>query len=137
MAFETEKNRNLGRGYKIDRQEVIAIVAVLREWLEMDHGARLAHRDRRFQVVAESLVGLLHIDVTQGWYDRYCSMETKINIDEQALGRTAASVEEALRRGDPSIWLWLEGSSLKLGVDTLLEGEERILARRIREEFPP
>ena len=64
-------------------------------------------------------------------------MEMKINIDEQALGRTAASVEEALRQGDPSIWLWLEGSSLKLGVDTLLEGEERILARRIREEFTP
>ena len=135
MAFETEKNRNLGRGYKIDRQEVVAVVAVLREWLEMDHDARLADQDRRFQVVAESLAGLPHIDITQGWYDRYCSMEMKITIDEQALDRTAASVEQALREGDPCIWLWLEGSSLKLGVDTLLEGEEHILARRLREEL--
>ena len=62
-------------------------------------------------------------------------MEMKINLDEEALGRTAASVEQALREGDPCIWLWLEGSSLKLGVDTLLEGEERVLARRLREEL--
>ena len=135
MAFETEKNRNLGRGYKIDRQEVVAVVAVLREWLEMDHDARLAEQDRLFQVVAESLAGLPHIDIAQGWYDRYCSMEMKITIDEQALGRTAASVEQTLREGDPCIWLWLEGSSLKLGVDTLLPGEEHILARRLREEL--
>ena len=52
MAFETEKNRNMGRGYKIDRQEVVATVAVLREWLEMDHSARLTDQDRKFQVVA-------------------------------------------------------------------------------------
>ena len=135
MAFETEKNRNMGRGYKIDRQEVVATVAVLKEWLEMDHDARLADQDRRFQVVAESLAGLPHIEMEQGWYDRYCSMEMKITLDEQALGRTAASVEEALREGDPRIWLWLEGSSLKLGVDTLLPGEERILARRLRQEL--
>ena len=135
MAFETEKNRNMGRGYKIDRQEVVAMVAVLKEWLEMDHDARLADQDRRFQVVAESLAGLPDIEMEQGWYDRYCSMEMKITLDEQALGRSAASVEEALREGDPRIWLWLEGSSLKLGVDTLLPGEEQILARRLREEL--
>lgn len=135
MAFETEKNRNMGRGYKIDRQEIVATVAVLKEWLEMDHDARLADQDRRFQVVAESLAGLPHIEIEQGWYDRYCSMEMKLTLDEQALGRTAASVEEALREGDPRIWLWLEGSSLKLGVDTLLPSEERILARRLREEL--
>ena len=62
-------------------------------------------------------------------------MEMKITLDEEALGRTAASVEQALREGDPSIWLWLEGTALKLGVDTLLEGEEQILARRLREEL--
>ncbi len=135
MAFETEKNRNMGRGYKIDRQEVVATVAVLKEWLEMDHDARLADQDCRFQVVAESVAGLPHIEIEQGWYDRYCSMEMKITLNEQALGRTAASVEEALREGDPRIWLWLEGSSLKLGVDTLLPGEEQILARRLREEL--
>ena len=112
MAFETEKNRNLGRGYKIDRQEVVAVVAVLREWLEMDHGARLAHQDRRFQVVAESLTGLPHIDVTQGWYDRYCSMEMKINIDEQALGRTAASAKKSPLRSSPVVHQEQSGSGL-------------------------
>ena len=125
----------MGRGYKIDRQEVVATVAVLREWLEMDHSARLTDQDRKFQVVAEGLAGLPHVEIEQGWYDRYCSMEMKITLDEQALGRTAASVEQALREGDPSIWLWLEGSSLKLGVDTLLPGEEHLLARRLREEL--
>ena len=135
MAFETEKNRNMGRGYKIDRQEVVAIVAVLKEWLEMDHSARLTDQDRKFQVVAEGLAGLPHVEIEQGWYDRYCSMEMKITLDEEALGRTAASVEQAMREGDPSIWLWLEGTALKLGVDTLLEGEEQILARRLREEL--
>ena len=56
-------------------------------------------------------------------------------LDEAALGRSTAQVDQALRDGDPSIWLWDEGDALKLGVDMLTEGEEHVLARRLREEL--
>ena len=135
MAWEVEDNRNVGRGYKMDRGDIVATVVALREWLDMDHEERLREQDRRFQVIAEALAGVPHIRTEQGWFDRYCSMEMKVFLDEAALGRSTAQVEQALRDGDPAIWLWDEGDALKVGIDMLVEGEEHILARRLREEL--
>ena len=49
--------------------------------------------------------------------------------------RSVTQVEQSLRNGDPSIWVWDEGDSLKIGVDMLEEGDEYLLARRLREEL--
>ena len=135
MAWEVENNRNVGRGYKMDRGDIVATVISLMEWLDMDHEERLREQDRRFQVIAEALAGLPHLRTEQGWFDRYCSMEMKVYLDETALGRSTAQVDQALRDGDPAIWLWDEGDALKVGVDMLVKGEEHILARRLREEL--
>lgn len=135
MAWEVEDNRNVGRGYKMDRGDIVATVVALREWLDMDHEERLRVQDRRFQVIAEALAGLPHLRTEQGWYDRYCSMEMKVFLDEAALGKSVTQVEQALRDGDPPIWMWNEGDSLKVGIDMLVDGEEHILAQRLRQEL--
>jgi len=62
-------------------------------------------------------------------------MEMKVYVDEVALGRSVFEVEQSLRNGDPGIWVWDEGDSLKIGVDMLKEGDEYLLARRLREEL--
>ena len=62
-------------------------------------------------------------------------MEMKVYLDEVALGRSVFEVEQSLRNGDPGIWVWDEGDSLKIGVDMLEEGDEYLLARRLREEL--
>jgi hypothetical protein len=49
------------------------------------------------------------------------------------LGKTAVQVIEKLRAGNPSIWVRGGGNSFAVTVPHLVEGEEQIVARRLRE----
>jgi L-seryl-tRNA(Ser) seleniumtransferase len=131
IAYETEDNSCFGRGYKIDRQEVVATAVALREWFALDHGERLRIQEQRIGVIAEALKGLSHLrteDVRQWSPWRHL----RVILDEE-LGVTAAEVEEALRTGEPSIRVRLENNSLILSAHTLNEGEESMVAQRLRE----
>ena len=133
IAYETQGQRSLGRGYKVDRQEVVATVTVLEEWLEMDHRERLNLQERRFQVIQEALGGILHVTIEQGFYARYCSMEMNVILDEAALGKTADQVKKELMAGDPGIWVFADGNMLVLAVDSMDDGDEHELAWRLRD----
>lgn len=132
-SFELEQNRAFGRGYKVDRQEVVALVVVLREWFALDHQERNRVQEQRFQVIAEALGDLPNVRVEQGWHDRLPWMVLKVILDQAALGKTAAQVADQLRESDPSIWLRVEGDTIPLAVNTLAEGEEHLVARMLRE----
>ena len=54
-------------------------------------------------------------------------------LDEQALGRTAADLEESLRNGNPSVWLSTAPGQLHLSMPTVADGDEELLAARVRE----
>src|ERR671931_243993 len=47
IGFEHVTNRKgLGRGYKLDRQEIVCAVIAVEDWLSMDHERRLADVER-------------------------------------------------------------------------------------------
>ena len=46
IGFDMATNA-FGRLLKLDRQEIIAVVVALQEWMAMDHERRLANLDRR------------------------------------------------------------------------------------------
>ncbi|MEE9199241.1 MAG: aminotransferase class V-fold PLP-dependent enzyme, partial [Dehalococcoidia bacterium] len=133
MAYEIEDNSCFGRGFKVDRQEVVAMVVVLREWFALDHQERLRLQERRFQVIAEALSGLPHVRTEQGWQGRLPWMVMRVTLDEGELGKTADEIVQALRAEDPSIWVRGDDNSLLLAVVTLNEGEEHLVAQRLRE----
>ena len=141
IAYETPDNRGFegfGRGFKLDRQEVIATIVALREWFNLDHEERLRIQEQRFEVIAESISGTPHIQVEQGFFKGLPWMSLKITLDEDALGKTAAEVEKSMREGDPSIWIQigsLDGydKTILVATQTLHEGEEQVVARRLRE----
>lgn len=133
IANETLDNRSLGRGYKVDRQEVVATVVALREWLTMNHEERFMVQERRIQTIVEGLAGVPHVETERRWERQGPWIRLRITFDEAALGKTAASVEQALRDGDPSIRVRVDGSQLHLAVHNLREGEDSIIAERLRE----
>ncbi|MFQ5872592.1 MAG: aminotransferase class V-fold PLP-dependent enzyme [Dehalococcoidia bacterium] len=133
IAYEMEDNNCFGRGFKVDRQEVVATVVVLREWFKLDHRERLRVQEMRFQVIVEALGGLPHVQTEQVWEKTLPWMTLNITLDENALGKTAAGVEQALRSGDPAIWLRADGNTLHMASHTLNPGEEHIVAERLRE----
>lgn len=96
IAYETYDNRALGRGFKIDRQEVAGTVVALREWLATDHAARLADQERRIQGIAAALAGLPDVKAERMPYRAWLVLRVTF---EKGSAKTAAGVEKALREG--------------------------------------
>jgi L-seryl-tRNA(Ser) seleniumtransferase len=135
VAYETEDNHAIGRGYKVDRQEVVATVVALQEWLAMDHTGRFRIQEQRIQTISDRLADLAHVAAECIW-DNSPWMRLQVTFDEGAVGKTAAEVCQALGNGDPSIRMRPAGEGvLVVGVHTLNAGEEQVVARRLREEL--
>ena len=126
-CFETRELEGVGRPLKIDRQEVVGVVVALRRWLAMDHDARNQSDARRAETVHQHLGDLPHVQSSVN------GPSLTLTLDEQALGRTAADLEETLRNGNPSVWLTSTPGQLHLSMPTVSDGDEELLATRVRE----
>jgi D-glucosaminate-6-phosphate ammonia-lyase len=135
IGYEAQRSRSMGRGYKLDRQEVIGVTVALREWMTMDHEERLQQQSDRIATICNVLADLPHIKTEQAWNpEREAWIQLRITV-EGADDPKLNTLCEELRNGDPSIWLrpTFEGGQLAVMVNTLQEGETELLARRLRE----
>ncbi|MDO8506532.1 MAG: DegT/DnrJ/EryC1/StrS family aminotransferase, partial [Candidatus Limnocylindria bacterium] len=48
----------IGRGFKVDRQEIVAVAAAVKRWFTIDHEQRLATFDARMLVIQQGLKGV-------------------------------------------------------------------------------
>jgi L-seryl-tRNA(Ser) seleniumtransferase len=132
VAYESADTQALGRGYKVDRHEVIATVVALEEWFALDHEARLAEEERRLRTIAAAVEGLAGVraeivrEQTSPW------KRLIVRLDVHRVGTTAAAVEAALRAGDPSIRVRVEGNDLVLAAHTLDDGDAEVVGRHLR-----
>ena len=88
IGFETEERRTVGRPMKVDRQEVIAVTAALKEWFEMDHDARFADHRRKADELFRKLEGVSDIEVEHATERRGLGSGLLIRFDENAVGKT-------------------------------------------------
>ncbi len=135
-GFETGNN-SIGRGYKIDRQEVIGTTVALRHWLDADHEQRLQLQAERISLITDGLATIPHVETQNMWQEDGGGpwMRLRIHWDEQATGRSFAEVVDALKGGSPSIWSRSEPDGLFMAVHTLREGETETILRRLQEEL--
>lgn len=135
-GFETGNN-SIGRGYKVDRQEVIGTTVALRHWLDTDHEQRLQLQSERIALIADGLADLPHVEAHNTWEDEGAGpwMRLRVSWDEQTGGRTVDDISDALRDGSPSIFCRAEEGGLYFAVHTMQEGETETVLRRLREEL--
>lgn len=132
IGFETSDLDTVGRPLKLDRQEVVAVVVALQEWLAMDHDARIADHWRKADHIMSSLDGIPHLSVARHIEDNSLSNGVMLTIDEGGLGKSAAQVVDELKAGDPSIWTRATGNRLRIAVAHLIEDEVDIVINRVR-----
>ena len=136
IGFETSGYLTVGRPMKIDRQEIVAVVVALREWLAMDHEARLQTYGERIEVLLGELRRVPGIDAY-----RISERETPVPVLRDgvrvlfgsASAREAEEVVRTLREGEPSIWVRAEGGALNVSVAWLPEEQVSLVARRLRQ----
>jgi D-glucosaminate-6-phosphate ammonia-lyase len=136
IGFETTGHLSFGRAMKIDRQEIVAVVVALREWLSMNHEERFLKYGERVDRILSELKGL---DGLKAF--RISELETphpvvregvRIILDSDSW-RVAQTVAEALREGTPSIWVGAVDNTLNISVAFFNDGEEAVVAERLRE----
>jgi L-seryl-tRNA(Ser) seleniumtransferase len=130
IGFEASLHRTFGRPMKLDRQEIVAVVVALREWIAMDHQDRFESYARRVQRLQEALEGMPNVELAPEG-DPVTGL--RIVLDERTLGKTVAEIASALQDGDPSIWVRAQQGAITVSVRTLMDGDELVIANRLRE----
>lgn len=131
LAYESHNNRSIGRGYKVDRQEIIGTTVALHEWLNMDHEERLQDAAARIDMLAEAVNSTPHATAANVWEEEGGPwMRMRIQFKPGA-PYTAQQVADRLKAGDPPVWVRVTDDDIFIEVHTLREGEPEIVAQRL------
>jgi L-seryl-tRNA(Ser) seleniumtransferase len=133
IGFETGTgNRAFGRPLKLDRQEIIAVVTAVQEWMAMDHEQRLAGFDRTLRTIGRQVEGLPGVTLEYLQGVGASPRLLRVRIDSGAARRDAAGVIAGLRQGTPAIFVGEERDALLFHPGTLVAGDEEVVAERLR-----
>ncbi|MBI3972233.1 MAG: aminotransferase class V-fold PLP-dependent enzyme [Chloroflexi bacterium] len=131
IGFERGQYRTFGRPLKLDRGEIVAVALALREWVTMDHAARIARVQERVNAVIERLAGIPLITATSMSEAHFGAPALRVQI-APSNGRSAETVAAALRAGSPSIVASQSGDSIRFNLTTVYDGDELVIAERLR-----
>ena len=134
IAFETDGGRAFARSMKVDRQEVVGAVTALEAWFSMDHEDRLIGIESRATALQRDLRGIRNARTELFHGNTLSGAIVNVVLDTTTLGKTAQQVADELYAADPRVRVGVEGEdTIYLQVYTLNEGEEQIVAERIRD----
>ena len=135
IGFQTGGGQALGRAMKVDRQDVVALVAALRTWLTMNHEDRLMEYDSRLSVVQRTLRSIPGVEARIARVSHYFGLSLNVSLDVEKIGKTAHRVARDLDEGEPRIWVMTDDSSdtFTVNAHALNEGEDKIVAERLSE----
>ena len=131
IGFEASPTPVFGRPLKLDRGEIFAVVAALKTWLNMDHGARIATATRRIRSIAERVEGLKGVETSMVPDHRFGTPGLRVRLSAGA-GKSIAELEAELEAGSPAIVATREDDSLVFNVNAMPEGDEAVVAERLR-----
>ena len=132
VGFESQGIRAIGRGMKLDRQEVIGTIVALQRWLKMDHKARLQAQNRRIKDLVDELNKLKGVEAKISGERMGIPTSACITINQELLDLKAQEVVEILKNGDPRVWVNLREETIVISADTFVEGDEEEIIKALK-----
>ncbi len=138
-ALNGAPNHGIGRPMKVGKEEIVGLVAALKRYVRLDHQARLARWEQQVSLVVDGLadVGRLRVRRVFPDYTGRPVPRAWLTWDEETAGLSKQEVLDALAQGSPVIRVMEEyaGKGLLIDPTTLLDGQETIIAERLRTIF--
>jgi len=121
---------------KVNKEEMVGMLAALELFVAKDHVKETREFDRRADVIriAAASVNGVKAEVFVPEVANHVP-HVRVTWDATSKPLKAAAVVRAMLDGEPSIAIRSEGESLVVGVWMMQPGEERVVARRLREEL--
>lgn len=125
--------RPLGRGMKVDRQEIIGLVTALDIWLSTDHDKRLKEQNARYAALAHELENINGVSCEVHYPKRHSLSNLHVMFDTVISGKDAVQVAHELDVGTPRIKVRTQGKdTIVVNAYTLNAGEEYSVANALR-----
>jgi L-seryl-tRNA(Ser) seleniumtransferase len=138
------KWRSIGRGYKLDRQEIVGLIVAFKRWMTLDHEVeRIApawERARYIEKRIKRLPGLSEARISyipkSGSGTAYNTLGLNIHFLDKGIEEVTTIVKK-LKQGDPEVWVryWSDSNDFIINTLMLLPGQEKDLVKRFEEVF--
>jgi L-seryl-tRNA(Ser) seleniumtransferase len=124
----------IGRGMKVNKEEIVGMLAALELYLKKDHAAEQRDFAKRAETIRASAAAVpgVKAEVFTPEVANHVP-HVRISWDGGDKGLMPSAVVTALRDGEPSIAIRSEGPALVIGVWMMRPGEDKIVARRLRQ----
>lgn len=129
----------IGRGMKVNKEEILGLMVAVERYLETDHQAERADLERRVNHIRETVSAIpgIRADIVIQEIGNHVP-QVRISWDSSRIRLTYNELIERLRYGHPSIETaqknWL-GEGVFVCMWMARPGEERVVAERLHEEL--
>ncbi len=136
VGYEGRRIRGIGRPHKVDRQEMVGVVAAVRHWMTLNHEERLANIESRSMRLLNILTGIKGVSVNL--IDNIVGHQPfgiELRLEQSIMGVSLQDLVDQLKEGTPPIWTRVRDGDdhIEIHMFGLKEGEEEIVGNRIVE----
>jgi len=127
---------NIGRGMKVNKEEILGMYVALEKYINQDHDAEWKMWESKIDTI-KTAVNSIEGVITEVSVPPIANHTPLLFIkwDESKVKTTNKDLMLKLRNGSPSIEVMANGTGINITVFMLQEGEEKIVAKRVREEL--
>ena len=129
---------NIGRGMKVNKEEILAMLIALELYLSKDHQKEWQYWEDQITFIEKSISGIPGI-TTERYVPEIANHvpSLRIKFDRNQIKHSPKKIKEALKNGKPSIELApnFTEDSLNLTVWMMNKGEEKHVGKRLSEEL--
>jgi len=123
----------VGRGMKVNKEEMLAMLVAVELFLQKDHAREQREFERRADLVRASATAVRGVKA-EIFVPPIANHVPHVRITWDGADEAAATAAvKAMLDGEPSIAIRSEGPTLVVGVWMMQPGEERVVARRLRQ----
>jgi D-glucosaminate-6-phosphate ammonia-lyase len=124
----------VGRGMKVNKEEMLGMLAALELYVEKDHAKEQRDFEKRAEEIKKA-AGSVPGVTAEIFVPEVANHVPHVRVtwDAAALGIRANEVVRALRDGEPSIGARSEGPAIVVGVWMMRPGEDKIVGKRLRQ----
>jgi L-seryl-tRNA(Ser) seleniumtransferase len=129
----------IGRGQKVNKEEILGMYAALHRFINLDHKKEWEMWERKIAFISSVIKSIPGVTTSTHIPETLDNqMPTlKVTWDPNKIKLTNIEMGERLRNGNPSVEVisWEAPNTLRCGMHVLEAGEEKIVASRLKEEL--
>jgi len=134
VGYEGRRIRGVGRPQKIDRQEIMGVVAAVQRWITLNHEDRLSEAEAQSRAILKPLEGVPGVTASLNSNVKgHQPFGVFVSVDPDVVGFTNDDLVQKLQDGEPSIWtrVSLDAPRIEIHVFGMGPGEPELVGNAI------